>query len=149
MIADKETPLACTGARARRLTRRLTSVYETYLRDCGLKLTQYSVLMHLETEPQTLGQLAAALEMDRTTLTRSLKPLMDQGWVDEVPGEDARYRYVVLSAEGHKARRVAHRQWSVAQLALEEELGRDYVARLNEQLEEALSRLKPLLPEEN
>ena len=105
--------------------------------------------MHLEAEPQTLGQLAAVLEMDRTTLTRSLKPLMDQGWVDEVPGEDARYRYVVLSAEGHKARRAAHRRWSAAQLALEEELGRDYVARLNEQLEEALSRLKPLLPEEN
>ncbi len=149
MAKKPESPLACTGARARRLTRRLTSFYEAHLRDSGLRLTQYSLLMQLEATPRMLGELAAALEMDRTTLTRSLKPLRDQGWVIEAAGEDARFRGVVLTEEGRRARLAAQRQWRTAQFALEQELGRDYVARLNEQLEDALLRLKPLLPEEN
>ncbi len=149
MNAATEKPLACTGARARRLTRRLTSFYEAHLRDSGLKLTQYSLLMHLDKTPRALHQLASLLELDRTTLTRSLKPLIEQGWVAGVVGPDARCRCVVLTAEGRVVRQIALRQWCVAQRALEDELGRDYIARLNEQLEEALLRLKPLLPEEN
>ena len=41
------------------------------MRATGLRLSQYSVLSNLSDEPQSLLQLAARLEMDRTTLTRS------------------------------------------------------------------------------
>ena len=43
------------------------------LRPLGLRLTQYSVLVHLGSAPQALLELAERLEMDRTTLTRSLR----------------------------------------------------------------------------
>ncbi|MBL8523925.1 MAG: winged helix-turn-helix transcriptional regulator [Betaproteobacteria bacterium] len=142
-------PLPCTGGRLRKLTRRMTSFYEQHLRAIGLKLSQYSVLMNLSTEPQTLLQLADRLEMDRTTLTRSLKPLVDQGWVAEVAGDDARRRLLVLTASGHRFRKQAQQVWCDAQLALETQLGRDFTADLNAQLDRALSQLKPALPEEN
>lgn len=142
-------PLPCTGGRLRKLTRRMTSFYEQHLRTIGLKLSQYSVLMNISTEPQTLLRLAARLEMDRTTLTRSLKSLVDAGWVAEVPSDDARQRMLVLTASGQRFRTEAQHVWREAQLALEEQLGRDFVADLNAQLERALSQLKPGLPEEN
>lgn len=142
-------PLPCTGGRLRKLTRRMTSFYEQHLRGIGLKLSQYSVLMNISREPQTLRQLADRLEMDRTTLTRSLKPLVDRGWVAEAAGDDARQRLLILTPSGQRFRQEAQATWRQAQLSLEAQLGREFVLNLNTQLESALSHLKPGLPEEN
>ena len=142
-------PLNCTCGRLRRLARRMTSFYEIYMRKVGLKLSQYSVLVNLSGKQQTLLHLAARLDMDRTTLTRSLKPMVDKGWVTEVAGGDARRRLLVLTEAGYAFRQRAQAQWREAQLALEARLGRDVVADLNTQLEQALSRLKPALAEDN
>lgn len=144
-----EAPLPCTGARVRRLTRRMTSFYELHMRPTGLKLGQYSVLKHLSAAPQTLTQLADRLEMDRTTATRALRPLVDAGWVEAVAGDDARQRLFVLSAAGAAFRDRAEASWREAQLALEAHLGRAFVGELNDLLERALERLKPALPEDN
>jgi len=146
--ADLE-PLPCTGARARRLTRRMTAFYEGYLRSVGLRLPQYSLLQHLSTRPRTLQQLAERMETDRTTLTRALKPLVAAGWVVPSAGEDARQRLFALSSAGEHKRAAARAVWAEAQTALEIVLSRDFTARLNAQLEEALARLRPALPPEN
>lgn len=143
------SPLPCTGAHLRRLTRRMTSFYEQHLRAVGLKLSQYSVLAHLSREAQTLLHLAGQLEMDRTTLSRGLQPLIDRGWVAEVAGDDARQRCFVLTAAGVRFRTQARQHWFEAQLALEAHLGRDFTANLQAQLDQALDRLKPALAEDN
>ena len=42
-----------------------------------------------------MSELAELLDMDRTTLTRNLKPLMELRWVEVKPGkDDARVRLV-------------------------------------------------------
>ena len=142
-------PQSCTCARLRKLTRRMTSFYEIHMRQVGLKLSQYSVLANISDQPQTLLQLADRLEMDRTTLTRSLKPLIDKGWVAETASADARQRLLVLTAAGHAFRAKAHTRWRDAQLAIETRLGHNFVANLNTELERALSQLKPVLAEAN
>lgn len=142
-------PLPCTGARLRRVSRRMTAFYEHYLRSIGLRLTQYSVLAHLSAEPQSLLDLAALLEMDRTTLSRGLRPLISNGWVVESRGGDARQHLFALSDEGLAFREIAQSRWREAQLALEDALERDFVAALHESLDRALARLKPALPEGN
>lgn len=142
-------PLVCTGARLRRLTRRVTAFYEHHMRDSGLKLSQYSLLAQLSEDPQSLTALADRMEIDRTTLTRSLQPLLEQGWIAESSGTDARQRLFVRTANGTRARNAARKYWRQAQLALEQHLGQDFVADLHTQLEQALSRLKPALPEDN
>jgi DNA-binding MarR family transcriptional regulator len=146
---DPSLPLPCTGARLRRLTRRVTVFYEQYLRAAGLRLTQYSLLAHLDTTPRSLIDLAEALEMDRTSLTRGLRPLIARGWVRESRGRDARRHLFELSAEGLARREQARAHWAEAQLALEAALDRDFVAQLNRTLEDGLARLKPALPEDN
>jgi DNA-binding MarR family transcriptional regulator len=141
--------LVCTGARLRRLTRRVTAFYEHHMRDSGLKLSQYSLLAQLAEVPQSLTTLADRMEIDRTTLTRSLQPLLEQGWVAESSGTDARQRLFVRTASGTRAGNAARKYWRQAQLALEQHLGSDFVTNLHTQLEQALSRLKPALPEDN
>lgn len=68
----------CTCARLRRLTRRMTALYDRELAPTGLRLTQYSLLATLRREGGAVGiavsDLAAAMDMDRTTLTRNLRP---------------------------------------------------------------------------
>jgi DNA-binding MarR family transcriptional regulator len=147
--AGTPPPVACTGARLRRLTRRVTAFYEHHMRDSGLKLSQYSLLAQLSDVPQSLTALADRMEIDRTTLTRSLQPLLEQDLVGESSGTDARQRLFVLTAEGMRVRTAARKQWRQAQVALEQHLGRDFVAELHTRLEQALSRLKPALPEDN
>ncbi len=142
-------PLACTGARLRRLTRRVTVFYEHYLRTVGLRLTQYSLLVHLEPTPQPLQMLAEKLEMDRTTLTRGIKPLVAAGWVVQTPGPDARQRLLALTPEGVDQRTRAREVWARAQLDLEAVMDRAFISELNLTLEDALLRLKPALPEDN
>jgi len=142
-------PLPCTGARARRLTRRMTAFYEAYLREVGLRLPQYSLLMHLTRDPQSLQHLAERMDMDRTTLTRALKPLTAAGWVVQGVGDDARLRLFALTESGRAKRSEAHALWAAAQQALEAVLSRDFTAELNARLEEALERLRPALPPEN
>lgn len=143
------SPLPCTGARLRRLTRRVTVLYEHHLRPLELRLTQYSLLMHLGSAPQSVLELADRMEMDRTTLTRGLRPLLARGWAIEVRGRDARMRLFVLSSEGTALRERAAAHWAEAQRALESAIGREFARQLNHCLEDALVRLKPALPEEN
>ena len=119
------------------------------MRATGLKLSQYSVLAHLSDRPQSLLQLAARLELDRTTLTRNLKALAANGWVSEVAGDDGRQRLLVLTASGERFRKEARRAWQAAQTELDRQLGRAFISNLHAQLDNALLQLKPALPEDN
>ncbi len=148
-LAAVGEPLPCTGGRVRKLMRRMTAFYEAWLRPVGLRLGQYSLLANLSDKPQSVLELANRLEMDRTTLTRNLTPLVKAGWVESCTCHDARKREYRLTADGLSARTLAQTEWAKAQLALETQLGRDYIARLNLDLENTLAQLKPALPANN
>jgi DNA-binding MarR family transcriptional regulator len=142
-------PTECTAACMRRITRRMTAFYEPYLAPAGVSLSQYSLLSNLGEVAQSQTELANRLEMDRTTLTRNLKPLLAKRWVAMVAGDDARQRLFRLTPSGRKLRDAAHDRWKVAQNALETTLGAGLVANLHHELDQALAKLKPALPEEN
>ena len=82
----------CTCAMARRTARHLTREYDRVLKPAGLKLTQYSVLANLVRNGATsITALAERLAMDRTTMTRNLRPLERAGWIvvrDDRSSED-------------------------------------------------------------
>ncbi|MEM8535746.1 MAG: MarR family transcriptional regulator [Chloroflexota bacterium] len=70
----------------------------------GLRATQFTLLMVLREigEAVTITQLADAMVMDRTTLTRDLKPLERAGLLTVTVGEDRRTRCVQLTEAGHQ-----------------------------------------------
>jgi DNA-binding MarR family transcriptional regulator len=131
----------CTCDRLRKLTRRVTQHYDACLAPAGLRVTQYSLLAKLDRAgPATMSALAELLDMDRTTLTRNLKPLADGGLVEVGAGADARERLVGITGAGREARRAARDHWRRAQDELNRSLGAEQVGALHALLEGALAK---------
>lgn len=103
----------------RKVARAVTRMYDDMLRPSGLRATQLTLLMVIDAlgEP-SITELAEQLVMDRTTLTRDLRPLGAAGWVAVTPGEDRRMRIVRLTSDGGIALRDALSRWRAAQAAL-------------------------------
>jgi DNA-binding MarR family transcriptional regulator len=136
------TPRGCTNYKLRQLTRRVTQHYDNVVGTCGLKTTQYSLLSQIDRfGPVRPSDLAAAMTMDASTLTRNLQPLTERGWAEIGPGADGRSRLVVLTAAGRAKRTEAQRAWKRAQLALNEQLGSARVAELHALLDDCLAAL--------
>lgn len=131
----------CTCFRLRKLTRRVTQHYDSHLARAGLRITQFSVLAMLVHEDSvSLSELAARLEMDRTTLSRNLGPLRNAGWVRIVDGKDARSRAVRLTDSGRSTWVRAKPHWRRAQDELNQTLGLEAVAALHQLLDDSLAR---------
>ena len=62
--------------------------------------------------------------MDRTTLTRNLKPLLEKGLLESIPGADRRRRSVAITAQGQVALTEALPYWREAQARIASSLGR-------------------------
>ena len=129
----------CTNFKLRQLTRRVTRHYDRMVGAAGLKTTQYSLLSHVVAlGPVRPGELAGRMDMDASTLTRNLQPLVAQGWVEVGPGDDGRTRFVAATLSGRAKREEAKREWKRAQSALAERLGAARLARLHALLDECL-----------
>ncbi|RPE77276.1 MarR family winged helix-turn-helix transcriptional regulator [Vulcaniibacterium tengchongense] len=138
------TSSPCTCFRLRKLARLLSQRYDRELAPAGLNINQYSILRRAKRapEPRTIGELARELGMDRTTLSRDLKPLIASGWVALVDGDDARQRRVRVTAAGARAIERALPLWRRAQDAIGRSLGESGVAALHRQLDRAIERLQ-------
>ncbi|MEJ1096747.1 MULTISPECIES: MarR family winged helix-turn-helix transcriptional regulator [unclassified Pseudoxanthomonas] len=133
----------CTCFHLRRATRRVTQIYDHELAVVDLSLNQYSILRRTQRGPRMLGELAEELGMDRTTLSRNLKPLLDSGLLSEARGKDARQRLIALSDAGHARLKVAVPHWQRAQHLIDTTFGADAVARLHIELDTLTERLRP------
>jgi DNA-binding MarR family transcriptional regulator len=120
--ADAARDCACFNLR--KAARAVTQLYETALAPSGIHATQFSVLVALAVaDGAPLSRVADALVMDRTTLTRNLRPLERRGWVRIEAGEDRRERNLSLTGSGRAALERALPLWQRAQAALQERLG--------------------------
>jgi DNA-binding MarR family transcriptional regulator len=142
-----EKPLGCTCFKLRKLTRAMSRLYDHHLATVGLKTTQYSVLVNASRAALPVAELADLLGVERTTLTRNLKPLMDAGWLELKPGTDSRQRIVTITEEGRAKVKLAYVAWRRAQTEFETLMGRDTVRALHQQLETTMTQLTPLLEE--
>ncbi len=106
----------CTCANLRKATRVVTQSYNAALKPTGLKTTQFTMLATLaNTGDMPLTRLADVLVVDRTTLTRNLKPLERDGLIRTDPEEDQRVRMVGLTDAGMSAFERAQPYWTEAQ----------------------------------
>jgi len=127
----------CTCFRLRRAARQVSQIYDHELAAVGLSLNEYSILRHAERDGHCLlGELADSLGMERTTLTRNLKPLLEAGWLKEARGEDARQRLVSVTASGRKRIASAKPHWLRAQRRIEASYGAARTDRLRMDLDQ-------------
>ena len=138
-------PVGCSSFKLRRLSRRVSQHFDHIVGEADLKTTQYSLLSHIvQLGPVRPGALAAAMEMDASTLTRNLQPLVAQGWAEIGPGDDGRSRFVTATAAGRAKRAQAQREWKRAQLAFNVRIGDARVARLHALVDECLALMNEL-----
>jgi DNA-binding MarR family transcriptional regulator len=130
-------PQGCTNMKLRQLMRRVTQLYDAEVGKTGLRGTQYSLLSYVvKLGPVRPVDLARAMKVDASTLTRNLRPMIDGGWLTLDAGPDARSRLVNATPAGRDKRQEAQRRWRVAQEALNERLGLRRVLALHELLDE-------------
>ena len=133
-----QTKSPCTCFAVRRLSRLVTQIYDQRLGALGLKVTQYSLLAHVRALPGvTMGELASRMGMDRSTLTRNLRPLSQAGWIATARGADARAVTVGLTDAGRALLARARPVWRAAQSELAERLGPDRTQTLHALADEA------------
>lgn len=125
----------CAGINLRRASRTVTHYYDRrLLAICGLRATQVPLLIILHLEgPMAINAMAASLNLDRTTLSRNLKPLEERGLLSVAPGADQRTHIVTLTQAGADTLRMALKGWEAAQADVEQILGKTrYQSLLND-----------------
>jgi DNA-binding MarR family transcriptional regulator len=141
-MAQTSKPIGCTNLKLHQLSRRIARLYEADVRALGLKNTQYSLLSYLvKLGPIQPSTLAAEMQLDPSTLTRNLQPLVAQGWIEIKPGPDARSRIIVATEAGRALRAEAQRAWKRSQLTVNDLLGEQRVATLHDMIDKCLDLL--------
>jgi DNA-binding MarR family transcriptional regulator len=121
----------CVCAQVRRISRKLSSFYDTVLSPEGLTITQYSLLANITRAGQlSHTTLAEKVGMDRTTLTRNLRPLTKAKWVAAATGEDRRQHLLQLTAAGKRKLVRSLPFWEKAQRQFLDQLGSESLQQL-------------------
>jgi DNA-binding MarR family transcriptional regulator len=116
----------CACFDLRKATRAVSRLYDDFLRDEGLSVSQFSLLRLIRAEKElSISTLGRYMVMDRTSITRALAPLERDGLIDSRPGADKRIRIVSVTSKGRKLVERAEPRWQQAQEALIETIGED------------------------
>lgn len=125
MAKQKPSPLAvtadetppCLYLRLHLASRRLLAMYEAHLAASGVSMAQFGLLAGIAEEPElTMSRLAGKRELSPSTLTRTLRPMEDAGWIEVFTDpENGRLRRLRLTREGLARLKAAYAGWKRAQ----------------------------------
>jgi DNA-binding MarR family transcriptional regulator len=122
----------CIAVRMRLLNRVVTKLYDDALRPLGLKVSQLNVLVVAAklgvAQPAKVCRL---LKLDTSTLSRGVERMRAKGWLEVVPGRDARMQPFRLTNQGWKLLERIVPAYEKAQKKASELLGADGVALLD------------------
>jgi DNA-binding MarR family transcriptional regulator len=130
-VTDYMACASCFCLASRQAARRITRLYDSFMQQSGIRVTQFTILSQLMLRGEMpIGKLASILGMERTTLTRNLTLLEQQKWISSKAGDDPRSRMVAISAQGRGMVRRGFPYWSKAQAQVGKMLGADGQAAL-------------------
>lgn len=121
----------CHCIALRRASGAVTEYYDRAMARAGLSVGQYSILANLSRMGEaTTSELAEKLGLDRTTLTRNLKPLLRNGLVADMAKPGTRNRRLQVGPNGKALLKDARQAWEAAQKGVEDALGTENTALL-------------------
>lgn len=125
IIPDLYISENCLGQKLKAANRMVTNAYDLALKPTGLSGNQFTILVATSIMgPVSITDLSEPLLMDRTTLTRNLKPLEAANLI-EVNDGFGRKRELTLSQKGADVLAHAKPFWKQAQVLLADKLGND------------------------
>jgi DNA-binding MarR family transcriptional regulator len=129
----------CTGARLHKLARLMGRYYDAELAKVGLRTSQFWLLAEVLLRDSVRPiDLAEAMGLDPSTVTRKIKPLIASGWVEQGPGTDGRTRAVCITASGRKKHAEGVRSWRAAEAGIAAMLGSKTIDKLDAVIGECL-----------
>ena len=135
-------PSGCTNFKLRQLLRAVARHYDVHFARAGIKGTQFSLLTAvIAAEPVQPTELARVMGLDASTLTRNLHVMIEQGWVVQGPGANARSRSIRTTEAGRAKQAEARRHWKRAQLELNERFGTERIGALHALIDDGLALL--------
>lgn len=115
----------CACFNLRKASRVITQLFDKAMKNEGVRGTQFSILAVLSAlGEETITGLSKVLVMDRTTLTRNLKPMESTGLIRIARGSDLRSREVSLTDKGHRTFEKTFPHWKKTQDMVIEKLGK-------------------------
>lgn len=126
----------CHCLKMRRSAWNVISFYDRMLEPSGITARQYSLLYSIrEHEGCNIRELGDWTELDRSTLARSLKPLLKAELICDKKDAGTRDSKLSLTEKGHEICIQAEALWNKAQKLFEEKVGKAQVAQLEKILE--------------
>ncbi len=123
-MLDHLDPSNCSCAMLQRGARKVTRAYELALRPAGLTPNQFTLLTIISRlEVMSVNQLADIIGCERTTLSRNLKPLIRDGFIETDTGQDQRIKKILITSSGREKQQTAETLWTTAQDDLVSKLG--------------------------
>jgi DNA-binding MarR family transcriptional regulator len=123
---------ACLAFRVRALSRVVTNIYDAALEQHGITMNQATMLIMIsyvgKAGPGRIGQV---LIMEKSTVSRNLKLMKKQGWIEAAGGETGRDQVVSVTAKGNKLLAAFHPAWEKAQKQAEQLLGKQGVTAVH------------------
>ena len=134
--------LPCYCASLRQAARVISQYYESALKDMGVTITQFTLLSLLDKlKVARVNDIAAALAMDQTSLSRTLALMERDGLITPAESEDLRETRWRLTATGRRRLRSVLPHWKAVQKKVEKLLGKDQAARLKTVAQRLSTRL--------
>jgi len=116
----------CVCFNLRKSSRAVTQFYDEALHASGLRGTQFTLLAFLYNAGVTsISLLSNALVMDRTTLSRNLKPLEKKKFITIKAGKDRRMKTIHLTKSGRNKLLKTFPLWQKAQSYIIQEIGQE------------------------
>ena len=123
----------CIAVRVRLINRVITALYDEALRPFGVRVSQGNILTAMavmgEARP---SELCRMLRIEKSTLSRDVELMKQQGWVESDPPEGGRNQTLRLTPAGRKLMDQALPAWEQAQAEAEQVLGAEGVTALHQ-----------------
>ncbi len=121
-----EAAEVCACFHFRKASRAVTQLYDEMLQPVGLRSTQFVILVAIYLhEPVTPGVLSRELVLDRSTLSRNIKPLESQGLVRVQNTAGQKRHRLALTAKGRQTVAKAIPLWEKAQEQFVSNMGKN------------------------
>lgn len=116
----------CYCLKLRRASQSLTKYYDRALVEVGLTLNQYALLKNVSFHPNiTISELAKLMSLERSTITRTLKPLIQKNLIQDKKRKGERNSQLVITTTGYNLYLIAQKIWNKAQQEVEKYIGND------------------------
>ncbi|MCM5552119.1 MarR family winged helix-turn-helix transcriptional regulator [Pleomorphomonas sp. NRK KF1] len=112
----------------RTAARKTTAIYDRHLAEVGLTLAQYKLLKKIDRAGElSISELAAACDLDRSTIGRNAQVLEKHELVEETSCGDGRRCMLTLTETGRSRLAAAAPLWQTAQAEIEAALGPEQI----------------------